>query len=103
MTPDATHGPMPLTLGSVVVIAQDQLSSDLGGEAAILNLKSGTYYGLNPVGARIWTLIREPRMVQSVLNQLLVEFDVEPDRCERDLIALLGQLAEEGLVEIRNE
>ena len=48
---------------SVVVAAKDQVSCDLAGEAAILNIKSGVYYGLDPVGARIWSLVQEPRKV----------------------------------------
>ena len=43
---------------SVVVVTKDQVSADLSGEAAILNLKSGIYYGLDNVGARIWTLVQ---------------------------------------------
>lgn len=94
---------MPITLRSIVVIAPNQLSCDLAGEAAILNLASGTYYGLNTIGARIWTVIREPQTVQYVLDRLLAEYDVESDRCKGDLIALLRELAGEGLVEVRNE
>lgn len=94
---------MPITLRSVVVIAPEQFSCDLAGEAAILSLSSSAYYGLNPVGARIWDLIREPQTVQYVLDRLLAEYDVESDRCEGDLIALLQELAGEGLVEVRNE
>ena len=93
----------PVTLRSVVVIAPEQFSSDLGGEAAILSLTSSAYYGLNAVGARIWELIREPRTVQHVRDRLLAEYEVEAGRCESDLIALLQELAAEGLVEIRNE
>jgi hypothetical protein len=94
---------MPITLRSVVVIVPNQFSCDLAGEAAILSLSSSAYYGLNPVGARIWDLIREPQTVQSVLDRLLAEYNVEPDRCEGDLIAILQELAGEGLIEVRDE
>jgi hypothetical protein len=46
---------------STVVAAKDQVSCDLAGEAVILNLKSGIYYGLNPVAARVWSLIQRAR------------------------------------------
>ena len=78
----------------------EQLSCELDGEAALLNLKSGLYYGLNPVGGRIWTLMREPRTVRQVLDQLLAEYDVDADNCERDVMALIEELANEGLVEV---
>lgn len=87
---------------SIVVAAKDQISSDLGKEAVILNLKTGVYHGLDPVGARIWNLLQEPRTVNDILDALLNEYEVEPDRCERDLLALLQQLASEGLIEVRN-
>jgi hypothetical protein len=75
----------------------------MAGEAVILNLKSGIYYGLNPVGARVWSLIQEPKSVGNVLDTLLAEYDVEPDRCESDLMALLQDLAARELIKIEPE
>ena len=86
---------------SVVVAAKDQVSCDLAGEAAILNIKSGVYYGLDPVGARIWNLMQEPRAVGEIQNTITGEYDVEPDQCARDLVNLLEKLLAEGLIELR--
>ncbi len=88
---------------SVVVAAEGQVSSDLGGEVVILDLEAGVYYGLDEVGARIWSLIQEPRSVDEVRDILLEEYEVEPERCQHDLIALLQRLAEEGLVKVEDE
>ena len=88
---------------TIVVAAEDQVSSDLGEEVAILDLKVGTYYGLDEVGARVWELIQEPRAVGDVRDVLLEEYDVAPERCERDLFALLERLAEQGLIEVRDK
>jgi len=88
---------------SIVVAAEDQVSSDLGGEMAILDLRVGVYYGLDEVGARVWQLIQEPRPVREVRDVLLEEYEVVPERCEHDLLALLQKLAEEGLIEVRDE
>jgi hypothetical protein len=87
---------------SVVVAAKDQVSCDLAGEAAILNIKSGVYYGLDPVGARIWTLVQEPRKVAEIQTAIAEEYDVEPERCAQDLAGLLEKLLEEGLIEVRD-
>jgi hypothetical protein len=88
---------------STVVALKDQVSADLAGEAVILNLKSGVYYGLNPVGARIWQLIQEPKAVTTIRDTLLEEYEVEPDCCDRDLLELLRELAAVGLVEVKHE
>ena len=82
--------------------AKDQVSSDLGGEVAILDLKAGVYYGLDAVGARIWSLIQEPRTVNEIRDILLEEYEVEPERCERDLLVLLQRLADEGIIEVED-
>jgi len=89
-----------ISLDTSVVASKEQASADLGGEAAILNLKNGVYYGLNPVGARIWALIQTPRTVREVRDALINEYNVDSDRCERDLVALLQQLVEHDLVDI---
>jgi hypothetical protein len=92
-----------IALHSTVVAAKDQVSTDLGGEMAILNLKSGVYYGLDAVGARIWDLIQGPRTVHEIRDVIVEEYDVELERCERDLFALLDQLARENLIEVTHE
>ena len=72
-------------------------------EAAILGLKGDMCYGLNAPGARIWSLVQEPRPVSEIRDVLLREYDVEPDRCERDLLTLLQRLADEGIIEVKDE
>jgi Coenzyme PQQ synthesis protein D (PqqD) len=86
---------------SVVVAAKDQVSCDLAGETAILNIKSGMYYGLDPVGARIWSLMQEPRKVLEIQDVISGEYEVEPERCTRDLFDLLEKLLAEGLIEVK--
>ena len=88
-------------LSSRVIAARDQVSCDLGGEAAILQLASGIYYGLNPVGARVWALLQQPRTAREIRDALLAEYDVDRERCERDLLALLHALAAEFHVDGR--
>src|SRR5438132_8419530 len=83
-----------VSLSSVVVAGKGQISSDLAGEAVILNLQTGMYYGLARVGARIWELIREPTRVADVRDAIVLEYDVDPARCQHDLLCLLEQLAD---------
>ncbi len=92
--------PYALSEETLIVVSKDQVSCDLVGEAAILNLKKGVYYGLDPVGARVWNLIQEPVTFGQVRDTLLSEYDVDKARLESDIHSLLAQLAEEGLVEI---
>jgi len=91
-----------VTVQSIVVAVKDQVSSDVGGEAVILHMQSGIYYGLDPVGARIWSLVQQPKRVADLREAVVDEFDVEPARCETDLIELLQKLLTEGLIELQD-
>jgi len=87
--------------GSVVVASPEQVSSDLSGEAVILDLRSGSYFSLEAVGARIWELLREPRTPDQIASTLCDEYEVDPRECERDVLTLLLDLARAGLIEVR--
>ena len=91
------HG---LSKTATIVAVSEQISCDLAGEAAILNLKSGVYYGLDSVGARIWTLVQQPLAIPTIRDALLAEYDVEPEQCQRDLLALIAEMMAAGLIEV---
>lgn len=92
-----------MTRSSVVVASRDQVSADLGGEAVILGLDKGVYYGLANVALRAWALIQTPRTVDEVCDALVAEYDVDRATCLQDLETLFGRMAREGLVEISDE
>ena len=92
-----------LSAQSVVKAASSQVSCDLNDEAVILNLADGVYYGLNPVGSRIWVRIQESTVVADLCQSLLGDYDVEPDRCLNEVLMLLQDLAGHGLIEVSGE
>jgi len=94
--------PIEFSDTTVVAVSPRQISSAMGAEQAILQLDAGKYFGLNPVGARVWQLLVQPRQVSEVLATLLAEYEVPADRCRADLLVLLRQLAAAGLIEVRN-
>ena len=82
---------------------KDIVSSRLADEIVILDLKSGVYHGLEGVGARIWELLGEVNGIQEIRDALLDEYDVTADRCEEDLVSLIGELESHGLVQISDQ
>jgi hypothetical protein len=84
-----------------IVAARDQVSCSLAEESVILNLKSGVYYGLDPVGSFVWNLIQTQRDFREIRDRVLEEYDVEPERCEQDLMELFNDFSIQGLVELK--
>jgi hypothetical protein len=89
-----------ILINSTVVVADDVVSCDLDGEAAILNLKDGVYYGLDPIGAKIWNLIQKPIILNDVVKIIGDEYDVDINRCKDDIFELVEELLNNGLVKV---
>jgi hypothetical protein len=83
-----------------IVAARDVLASEFDDELVLLDLRDGVYYGLEHVGARVWSLVQQPISVRAIGEAIVAEYDVDPTRCAHDLHALLTELAATGLVEI---
>ena len=91
----------PLSLQTTVMVTSQQVSCPLGDESAILNMKNSVYYGVNPVGATVWNLLKEAKTVGQIRDAILNEYEVDEVRCEKDLFALLEEMRSEGLIEVR--
>ena len=78
----------------------DVLFQEVAGEAVLLNLASERYFGLDPVGTRIWALLADHDSLRSVADVLCAEYDAEPARIRDDLLTLVGKLADAGLVTV---
>src|SRR5258708_2301581 len=85
-------------LDCLIHVNDDVLSQELNGEAVLLNLKTGVYFGLDAVGTRVWQLFSERQAVAHVLDALVAEYDVPREQCSHDLLALIAKLQDHGLV-----
>jgi hypothetical protein len=90
-----------VSLGDHLVIGEQVLFRQLEDEAVSLDLKSGTYFGLNDVGARAWQLILEHGSLSRVVEVLQDEYEAEPEIVRRDLLALAGQLVGQKLARVK--
>lgn len=87
-----------VTMESVLAHAEEVLYRDLDGEAVIVDLKSGTYFGLDPVGTRIWVALEEPGPLRRALEVVLEEFEVTEEVASADILRLAGEMIGKGLL-----
>ena len=91
-----------MNLTDKVTIPEQVMARQVGEETVILDLASGTYFGLDPVGARIWQLLGEGRTLAEVCESMLAEYEVSRDEIERDLNELLAALVDKGLIKVES-
>jgi uncharacterized membrane protein YheB (UPF0754 family) len=82
------------------MIPEEVLSTTVGDETVLLNLRTGTYFGLDVVGTRFFQLLSEAGCLSTVHRMMMDEFDVSAERLEHDLLHLSEQLATKGLLSI---
>jgi hypothetical protein len=79
-------------------LSPDVVFRDLEGEAVILDLASGRYFGLNAVGTRIWTLLDAGMPLEGIVDTLAGEYDVDAQQIARDVTTLIDELSSRGLI-----
>lgn len=91
---------MAFTLKQRAIPGKGVLFQQVGAEAVLLDMGSENYFGLNPVGARIWQLLGVDGSLQATFDVLCREYDASPDRLRADLLALVAELADARLVQV---
>jgi hypothetical protein len=91
-----------ISLQTTVVAASEQVSTRLDDETVLLELKKGTYYGLNKVGTLVWEMLQQPQAIDTICAAVLNEYSVEPEICRRDVLRLIEEMKAVGLVELRS-
>ncbi len=74
------------------------VASEVDGGAALLDLRSSHYYGLNPVGAFVWARIQTPQTLDGLALAVSEAFDVETSVCRDDIARLLGEFLTAGMI-----
>ncbi|MBK6559590.1 MAG: PqqD family protein [Comamonadaceae bacterium] len=85
-----------MNLTNKISIPSQVMARTVGDETVILDLASGTYYGLDPVGARMWQLMGEGNSLSAVCETMLDEYDVTREALASDILRLTEELLTKG-------
>jgi len=91
------------TLAGKVTVPERVLFRDLAGEAVLLDLESGLYYGLNETGTRMWSLLLHHRRVEDAFVSLLEEYEAPRERLQEEFLGFVETLASRKLLEIHED
>jgi hypothetical protein len=92
--------PDGLTLTAHVAPKEGVVFQQLQEEAVLLNLDSGLYFGLDPIGTRIWNLLAGGESLPQIVSAIMAEYEVDTEQCQADLLKLVADLEAQGLVTV---
>jgi hypothetical protein len=93
---------MNISLDQKVCLSPQVLARRIGDETVILDLASGTYFGLDAVGARLWQLMSEGLTLTRICQVMLTEYQVEGSRLQQDVLGLVQTLLSKQLVQLED-
>ena len=76
------------------------VETTVGSETILMVLETGKCFGLGETGSGVWRLLVQPTTVTAIVDALLLEYDAPASIIEGDVLELLSQLHDEGLVEV---
>jgi hypothetical protein len=86
-----------------VTISTEALATPIGESLMILDLRSGVYFELEGVGARIWQFIAEEKTPAQIAHLISDEYHIDEATAAADLADLIGELSASGLLSIGAE
>jgi len=92
---------MDLSLASVVCHTPNPVAADVAGETVLMSLERSRCYGLGGIGSEIWSKLASPVKVADLVEEFSSRYQAPPGVIERDVLQMLSQLADEGLIKVR--
>ncbi|HWR39186.1 MAG TPA: lasso peptide biosynthesis PqqD family chaperone [Patescibacteria group bacterium] len=90
----------PIHVDAAVMQKPGLIAADMDGEKVMMDIESGKYFGLDPIGSCIWNMMETKCSLRDMVAQLQQEFDVDEQTCTKDVINFLTALYGRGLIEL---
>jgi Coenzyme PQQ synthesis protein D (PqqD) len=85
---------------SVIQQKQETIVSDMDGDTVMMSIQNGKYYNLGSIGGIIWNKIIDPISINKVVEELTLEFEIDKNECEMQVISFIQSLYDEKLITI---
>jgi len=86
---------------TIIVRKKEIPSTDIGGEVGLMNIDTGKYFALNTIGSDIWYKLDKPISLQSLVNSLIEEYDIDYDTCFNEVKPFIEKLLHEGIITVQ--
>lgn len=91
---------IPITVESVVSWSEAPVATEVDREVVLMNVGRGRCYGLGETGSSVWRRLGSPIRVDDLCRELMLEYQADAEMLRKDVLALLEQLQEEGLIRV---
>lgn len=87
-----------ITLESRFARNDDLLATEVDGDLVMMDVATGKYFHMDPVGAKIWAMIDGAAALSDLCERLAAVYAGEPGRIQADVLAYVARMEAAGLV-----
>ncbi|NTY10685.1 lasso peptide biosynthesis PqqD family chaperone [Exiguobacterium sp. JMULE1] len=80
---------------------EDILASEMDGEIVMMSVTQGKYFSIGQSGVAIWGLLDQERTVTELVHLLRERYEVDEERCRKEVTRFVELLVQKELVEVR--
>jgi hypothetical protein len=80
-------------------VSADVIGEVIDGEAVLLNLTTGIYFGLNASGTLTWQSLCDTGSGERAVDELVARWGIPPERARKDVADLIATLEARGLLQ----
>lgn len=66
--------------------------------AVLLDIEQGLCFSINPVGAKIWHMVKQGKSLDHIIDSLATEFNVPKEQVRGDVMEFAAVLNQKGLL-----
>nr|WP_319565123.1 lasso peptide biosynthesis PqqD family chaperone [uncultured Rhodoferax sp.] len=86
------------TPSSLFIRDPDLISTDMDGDTVMLSIERGEYFGIGGVGTRVWELLEQAVSMQTIVQAICAEYDVDEATCLADVQAFFNELLKDRMI-----
>ena len=92
---------MKIDFTHIFVRSSKPVETTVGSEVVLMTLDSGECLGLGETGSDVWRLLAQPTRLEPVFQALRESYEAPPGVIEQDVVELLEQMLDRGLIEVQ--
>ena len=89
-----------MTINNTISRSDNFVFNEVDGELVMMNIETGAYASMNETGKSIWTMLDEPKTIDSVIITLMEEYEIDRAACEADVLPFIENLAKAEILNV---
>ena len=74
---------MTISMDTSIQLKPSTVDAEIDDDLVLMSTENGNYYNLNPIGASIWKIIKQPTTIQAICQQLMQTYDIDEASCKK--------------------